>query len=264
MKTLKCLSIALLAGSFLFTACTKDEVVTPSLQQNSEITESTTETLAMVKGPEWIDSFNSAEDFAAAWSLNGTPQPCWIMNACGRKGLVENRGISPWGSYAVSKAMVSSSYGYCIESEVCINVLSNEGIVVCPEIGVSVSPGISTTGISMRLMYIGKDVPHIPPQFQNKTFVVMKAYTQSGKYVYSGRYTFPVDIISGTWHKMSIIVDESHYVTFKLDNNTIWRPHYKLNSAMLRGNHVVLGHLSPEPRAHAYHDYVKVTYPPYE
>ncbi|MBK6965311.1 MAG: hypothetical protein IPH20_15605 [Bacteroidales bacterium] len=261
MKTFKYLGIALLAGSFLFTACTKDEVLPPSEQQNSEIIQSTLDPPTVDYKKNWTDNFSYANCLAERWNLYGYPQSGWVPNACGRKGLFINNGLYPQGSFAVSKMYVGSSAGYTIESDVCIDRQTNSGIVVSSEIGVSRHPNSAETGISMRLIYFGYHATNVPPEYQNKTFLVMKALADGGNFMYSGNYTYPVGIFPGSWHKMQIRIDQFHFVSFILDNVTIWKPEYPLDNSMLQDNHVVLGYTSPGTIGKAYHDYMKVMYP---
>lgn len=264
MKTLKFLSIALLAGSFLFGACSKDEVVPPQEQLNSGITEAKLDHPSVDKIHDWNDNFSDSECLSERWVMYGYPQPSWIQNACGRKGLIINNGIYPQGSFAVSKAPAGDIGGYTIESDVCISVLINEGIIVSPEIGVTRFPDSPESGISMKLIYIGKNVPGVPQEYENRTYVVMKALLNGGRLIYSGDYTHPVNIISGSWHKLNIKVDAMHNVSFLLDNAVVWKPAGQVDHTMLIPNHVVLGYVSPANKSKAYHDYVKVLYPPYE
>lgn len=263
MKTLKYLCIAILAGIFLFAACTKDEVVPSQDPQNTVLAESRSDHPSIDQNLNWTDNFSNSECLAQRWNLYGYPQPSWVLNACGRKGLFLNNGVYPQGSYAVSDAPAGDICGYTVESEVCINVLDNEGIVVSPEIGVTRYPDSPESGISMRLMYIGNNVPGIPREYENKTYVVMKVLVRGGSYIYSGDYTFPVNISSGSWHKLQIRVEPMHFVSFILDNAVIWKPGYQLDPTMLNRNHVVLGYVSPDNKSKAYHDYVRVLYPPY-
>lgn len=261
MKTLKYLCIALLAGSFLFTACTKDEVPLPSEQQNSEIIQSTLDPPVADYKKNWTDNFSYANSISERWDLYGYPQPGWLLNACGRKGLFVNNGLYPKGSFAVSNLIVGSVTGYTIESEVCIDRQTNTGIVVSPEIGINLYPDSPQTGISMRLIYFGFNVANVPSEYQNKTFLVMKAYVAGGQYIYSGDYTHPVGIFPGSWHKMQIRIDQYHFVSFILDNVSIWKPESPVDISMLLNKHVVLGYTSPGNNGKAYHDYVKVMYP---
>jgi hypothetical protein len=261
MKPLKFLSVALLAVSFLFSACTKDEVLPPSEQQNSEIIQSALGPPIADYEKNWTDNFSYANCLVERWNLYGSPQPGWLPNACGRKGIFINYGLYPEGSFAVSKMYIGSTNGYTIESDVCIDRQTNTGIVVSAEIGVSMRPDSPQTGISMRLIYFGYNVANVPPEYQNKTFLVMKVLGEGGNYMYSGDYTFPVGIFPGSWHKMQIRIDPFHFVTFILDNVSIWKPDYQLDNSMLQNNHVVLGYTSPGTIAKAYHDYAKVMYP---
>lgn len=261
MKTLKYLFITLLAGSFLFTSCTKDEIVLPSENQNSEIIQSTHDLSTLDYKKNWTDNFSYSNSIAERWNLYGNPLPGWLSMACNRKGLFINNGLYPQGSFAVSKTYVGSNNGYTIESDVCIDRNSNTGNVISAEIGVSLNQNSQATGISMRLIYFGYNVANIPPQYQNKTFLIMNALGEDGRYMYSGDYTYQVGIFPGTWHKMQIRIDEFHYVSFMLDNTAIWKPTSPVHPTLMQNKQVVLGYTSPGHLGRAFHDYVKVLYP---
>ncbi|NTW23457.1 MAG: hypothetical protein HGA37_02055 [Lentimicrobium sp.] len=261
MKTFNYLGIALMAGSLFFTACTKDEVPLPSEPQNSEMIQSTLDPQVADCKKNWTDTFTSDISFTERWNLYGNPQPGWVDKACGREGLFVNNGLYPEGSFAVSKIYVGSDEGYTIESDVCIERHTSTGVVAGAEIGVSILPDSPQTGISMRLIYFGYMV-NVPYKCQNKTFLVMKAISDGGDLMYSGDFAFPVNISSGSWHKMQISIDKLHYVSFLLDNVCIWKCDYPLDYNILKNKHIVLGYVSPGNRTNAYHDFVRVSYPP--
>lgn len=262
MKTLKYFSIALLAASFLFSACTKDEVLPLSEQQNSEIIQSTLDIPTADYKKSWTENFSSAEYLTQRWNLYGSPQPGWLPKACGRKGVFINNGLYPQGSFAVSKNYVGSASGYIIESEVCLDRKSYHGMVISAEIGVSLHPNSSQTGISMRLIYYGyNDMANVPPEYQNKTFLVMKIYAEGGYFLSSGEYAFPVGVFPGSWHKMQIRIDQFQYVSFIFDDASIWKPNARLDNSMLQNKQLVLGYTSPGQLGKAYHDYITVMYP---
>lgn len=269
MKTISFFTIVLLIGSFLFTACTKDDTpLVPSAgQTDAAFIQPATDPPVTNYKKSWIDNFPDANTLISKWYLFGDPQPRWIETACWRNGIFNNNGTMPDGAYAASKAKVGSSGGYVIESDVCIDILSGEGAIISPELGLSrytdpqTLPGMPEAGISMKLIYYGTGLEGIPSMYWNKTFAVMSVLTSDGTYATSGAYAFPVTIASGSWHNLKISVTDTHEVIFYLDNVRIWKPLQLVHNSLLKNKHVLIGYLSPVQEGRAYHDFVRFTYP---
>ena len=276
MKTINIISLTLLAGIVLFTACTKEE---PEFTNANTPVEFKTTRPGVVAHAikNWRDDFLSAASLDAKWYLFGTPQPLWVSNANGKFGLFDNNGRYPGGGYAISKNTIGDKNGYTIESEVCIDLENTRGAFISPEIGVTrkpfvaVEPNTIEAGLSMKLMYIGTDVAGIPPVFQDHTYVVMSALTEDGainstnnnegKMIYSGDYAFQTDFADDGWHKVKIVVTPSQKVAFYLDGQLVWSPKEKVHSSLLKGKNLMLGYTSPGESGKAYHNYIQVSYP---
>lgn len=269
-------TMMLFAGILLFSACSKEEPeFVPQNNVNTEMKTTPNGTPAQsLKG--WKDEFLSASSLSDRWHLFGTPQPQWVNYACGRFGVFDNNGRTPEGSYAISKTTIGNKNGYTLEAEVCIDLKNSRGAFISPEIGVTrkpfvaVEPNTIVAGMSMQLIYIGKDIPGVPPILQDHTYVVMSALADEGaigngngedEYISSGKYAFVTDYAGNGWHTMKIVLNGARQVAFYLDGQLIWKPKDKVHPTLLKGKNVMLGFTSPGSYGKAYHDYVKVSYP---
>jgi len=276
MKTMQFFTMMLFSGILLFTACTKeDEEFVPQSNEDNELRSVPNGTPAMsIKG--WKDEFLSAGSLADRWHLFGNPQPQWVSNARGRFGLFDNNGRYPDGSYAISKTTIGNKNGYTLETEVCIDLKNSRGAFISPEIGVTRNPYVAVepnkieAGMSMQLIYIGKDIPGVPPLLQEHTYVVMSALADEGalgngngedEYISSGNYAFVADQVGDGWHTMKIVLNGARQIAFYLDGQLIWSPKEKVHPTLLNKKNVLIGFTSPAPYGKAYHNYVKVAYP---
>lgn len=258
----------LLAGLIFFASCTKEDqdFLTQSATRNTELkAQGNQSPIQTLKG--WTDEFNTEAGFELNWMLYGSPQPQWIDYALDRRGLVDNSGTLTSESCAISKLKVGGSRGYTVESEVSIDMTDPNGTVVCPGIGLTRylnlpnEPLNVETGITMKLVYVGKDVPNVPKDYQDHTYIVMTTLMQDGTTKSSGAYTFRADYAGKGWHSLKITVNSKQKVSFFLDNQFIWSPEEAVNETMLSDKNVILGFTSPGNGGKAYHDKVKVTYP---
>ncbi len=266
MKTIQFAGLLLLAGFTFFTACQKDEDVLPaSNQQTAELRNSVPITPALIlKG--WRDDFSTAASMQS-WYLYGSPQPKWVNFANNRFGLFDNNGRFPEGSYAISKARIGNGKGYTIETEVSFDVSDPAGALVCPGIGVtrkpfvSVEPNLVEEGISMKLLYVGKDVPGVDPEYQNHTYVVISLFTDDGRIEATGKYALQADQAGTGWHKIKITVNAQQQAFFYIDNQLVYASKGRIDKRLMANKNVMIGFASPSSAAKSYHDYLRVSYP---
>ncbi|NVO19564.1 MAG: hypothetical protein HXX13_07680 [Bacteroidetes bacterium] len=268
MKTIKFLGLILVTGLFTFTACQKDELeVVPMDSHQAEALKSSNPGIQVVVTNDWKDDFTSASSVANRWFLFGERAPQFIPYAFDRFGLLDNNGSLGSSSYAVSKTRIGNGSAMSLESSVYIDVTNPKGTVVCPEIGItrtmitSNNPDNLDAGISMKLVYMGKDVQGVPAQYQDQTYVVMSTLLEDGSLAQSGDYAFKVDNATNGWHTMNITINASHQIFFFLDGQLIWTPKKPVAASLLKNRNVLVGRYSPGNGGKAYHDFIKVTYP---
>ena len=280
MKTIQIVCLSLMTGFVLLTSCKKDEQdLAPSgNQQNADFKSAKPGPPVEVYG-NWKEDFTTANSLALRWNLYGTHQPQWVNFAFNRFGLFDNNGRLPNGSFAVSKTKIGNGNGYIIESEVYIDVTNPGGTTICPAIGVTRYPDLPSesstveAGISMKLLYLGKGVPDTLAVHRNHTYIQMSALLQDGTSLTSADpkngiisssrdYAFQADVAGNGWHKMKIVVTSSKQVGFFLDDKFIWSPNKPVHPSLMTNKNVLIGFTSSGNAGKAYHDYVKVTYPP--
>ena len=264
MKTIHSLCLAILGCGMLLVACTK-EAQEPVTQNNQQ-------TLALsIPHPnpsvndftEWREDFSFASSLYTNWNLYGTQLPKWVPYAFNRYGLFDNNGLSPDGSYAISRNRIGQGTGYTIESSVYIDLTNPKGSCICPGIGVTKYldplplPGeMAETGIMMRLRYIGGGVTSVPVNLRNHTYVQMSVILEDGVPATPGDYKLQADFIPNGWHKIKIMVDEFRQVSFYLDDQKIWSPGKPILESLMRDKNILLGFTSPGSAGKAYHDWV--------
>lgn len=268
MKTTQILGLFLLTSIGLLCACQKDEFENdPALGAQSAEIKSTVPLPTSLASVSWQEDFSTASSLASSWKLYGSRQPQWVYSACNRKGLFDNNGSLPNGSFAVSKSKIGDGNGYTIESDVCINITNTEGTSICPGIGVTAdyNPAAEYTtineGISLHMIYIGNGVTEVDPQYRNHTYVVATAMLYDGRLAASGDFALQTDFAGNGWHKLKIVVTAAKKVSFYLDNQLMYSPKEPIHASLVKGKNVVLGFSSPGSAGKAYHDFVKVTYP---
>jgi hypothetical protein len=270
MKTLRSIFLSAVIGCALITACKKDpqDMAPIAKQQIKDNVLSGTDASTSSDFKNWRDDFDTPNSLEMNWILYGSALPKWVPFAANRYGLFDNNGRLPNGSFAVSKARIGNGQGYTIESAVYINVSNTAVPAIIPEIGVTryliqtPETPLSEAGISMKLAYVGTSDPRVPVTDQDHTFLQMSVLRGSGNFISSGNYELPVNKLSDGWHIMKIVVNANREVSFYLDNQLVWSPQTLIDESLMRDKNVILGFSSGGNNGQAYHDWVRVIYPP--
>jgi hypothetical protein len=274
MKTIQVVSLSLLAGYAMLSACAKDDSAfnTPGSQVADKSSVGPLPSAAYVTYADWREDFTYASSLILRWNLYGEPKPQWVNNALGRYGLFDNNGTYPSGSMAVSKTRIGDGRGYTIESDVCI-ITDPEGAFISPGIGVTrqaitssseAVPQMPEAGLSLRLVYVGEGALNVLPVYRNNTYIEAKAVMYDGTTATLGDYAVGVDSPSDNgWYKLKIVVDGTNHVKYYVNNQLVWAPASKIEASLLKNKNLMLGFFSPGSNyttGKAYHDFVKVSY----